>query len=115
MLQRDSALVHDLVASGVLCCLNAGSLTDAADRRSRAAAWKLLAGGLAHAIASDFHDLAQRPPQLGSTLEAVGLSASEIDYFTCDTPEAIISGRAVAPPPEIGTRRPRRWFRRGRP
>ena len=57
MLQRDDALVSELVRSGVLCCLDARSLTDAAERPARATAWRLLRAGLAHVIASDSHDV----------------------------------------------------------
>ena len=114
MLQRDHLLLADLVRSGMLCCLNAGSLTEHADRRTRSAAWKLLRAGLAHAIASDCHDPVRRPPALASVLERVGLGAEEIDYLTHSTPEAILAGEAVALPPAMEDRHARGWLRRRR-
>ncbi|HEY1516639.1 MAG TPA: CpsB/CapC family capsule biosynthesis tyrosine phosphatase [Solirubrobacteraceae bacterium] len=114
MLQRDGTLVRELVDAGVLCCLDAGSLAEHADRHTREAAWMLLAAGLAHAIASDCHDAVRRPPELASTLERAGLTARQIDYFARDAPEAIVNGEDVAPPPAVANRHHRRWFRLGR-
>lgn len=114
MLQRDVGLVAELVQSGALCCLDVGSLTERSDRRTRSMAWKLLADGLVHAIASDCHDADRRPPRLSSVLGRAGLSAEEIDYFTREGPEAILAGEEVAPPPQVEDRRRRQWFRRPR-
>jgi protein-tyrosine phosphatase len=114
MLQRDEGLVAELVQSGALCCLDVGSLTERSDRQTRAMAWKLLANGLVHAIASDCHDADRRPPRLGSVLERAGLSPEEIDYFTRRGPEAILAGEEVARPLRVADRHRRRWFRRPR-
>jgi protein-tyrosine phosphatase len=110
-LQRDAGLVRELVESGILCCLDAGSLTGRADRHARSASWQLLAEGLAHVIASDAHDARRRPPGLAATLEEAGLNAAQIDYFARRAPEAIINGAAPAPPPEVAgpPRRFRPW------
>lgn len=111
-LQRDGSLVVDLVRAGVLCCLDVASLSDGAARQTSAMAWKLLSDGLVHAIASDCHDAVRRPPALVSVLEQAGLSASQIDYFTREGPEAILAGEAVAPPPPVQERHRSGWFRR---
>jgi protein-tyrosine phosphatase len=111
IVQSDRALVSGLLDEGMLCCLDAGSLGDAADRRTRATAWELLAGGLAHAIASDCHDAVRRPPRLKSMLEAARLTPDEIDYFAGEAPEAILNGDAVGSPPALGDRRRRHWLR----
>lgn len=111
MVQNDRALVSELIDEGMLCCLDVGSLGGDADRRTRATAWELLASGLAHAIASDCHDAARRPPRLKSMLEAVGLTPDEIDYFAREAPEAILNGGAMAPPPAVEDRRRRHWLR----
>ena len=110
--QRDVGLVRQLVESGVVCCLDAASLTPRADRRTQTAAWELLTEGLVHAIASDSHDAVRRPPKLVSVLHEAGLTAAQIDYFASAAPQAILNGQAVAPPPEVKDRRPRRRFRR---
>lgn len=110
--QRDAAVVHRLVQSGVLCCLDAASLTDQADRQTRRTAWELLRRGLVHAIASDSHGAVRRPPELASILNRAGLSVAQIDYFVRAAPEAILNDQAVPPPPEVEDRRSRWWPRR---
>lgn len=114
MLRHDDALVRELVDSGIVCCLDARSLTDRASRNTRTAAWTLLAGGLAHVIASDSHDAVRRPPSLRSMLASTGLSAAEIDYFTREAPEAVLGGEPPPPPPRVSERRHRRWLHRRR-
>jgi len=110
MLHRDPELVRELVDSGILCCLDAGSLARSAARGTRSAAWKLLGAGLAHVIASDAHDAVRRPPELSSSLARAGLSTPEIDYFASDAPGAIINGERPTPAPEVNNRRRRsRW------
>ena len=113
LLQRDGALVAELVDWGMLCCIDAASLTHRAERRVRSMTWRLLANGLVHVIASDCHDAVERPPQLRSVLEQAGFDAAEIDYFIREAPEAILAGDAVAAPPVVrGRHRPRRLPRR---
>lgn len=111
LLQSDRALVRALVERGLKCCLNAGSLGEHAGRRTRSAAWALLAEGLVHVVASDAHDTSRRPPDLRSALDRASLSAAEIDYFTEVAPEAIVEGAEVPPPPRVQRAR-RRWPRR---
>jgi protein-tyrosine phosphatase len=114
MLQRHDEVLRELVDSGVLCCLDASSLTHPADRGARSMAWDLLASGLVHVIASDCHDAVRRPPTLGSVLEQAGLSAAQIDYFAAEAPEAILSGVPPPPPPAVEARHRRRWLPRRR-
>ena len=114
MLQRDDTLAGELVRSGMLCCLDASSLGEDADRHTRTMAWKLLSAGLVHAIASDCHDAVRRPPHLGSALDRAGLSQAQVDYFTRRGPEAILEGEAVAPPPPVEGRHRVHWWKRRR-
>ena len=114
LLQRDAALVGELVSSGVLCCLDAGSLSERAGRQTRTMAWRLLSAGLVHAVASDCHDAVRRPPRLGSALERAGLSEAQIEYFTREGPEAILAGELVAPPPPVQDPHRGGWLRRRR-
>jgi protein-tyrosine phosphatase len=111
-LQRP-AVLHELVDAGMLCCVSARSLTERGDRRARSVAWELLAGRLAHVIASDSHDTVRRPPQLRSTLARAGLGAAQIEYFTREAPAAIIAGTPLAPPPPVDARRGRLRHGRG--
>jgi len=113
MLQRETALVQELVDSGVLCCLDASSLGRRAERRTRSTAWKLLGTGLAHVIGSDAHDAVRRPPELSSALARAGLKIAEIDYFASEAPEAIIRGEPPPRAPEVGARRRDVWWRGG--
>jgi protein-tyrosine phosphatase len=114
MLQRHHEVVRELVDSGVLCCLDASSLTPRADRAARSMAWEMLAGRLVHVIASDCHDAVSRPPVLGSVLEQAGLNAAQIDYFAAEAPEAILSGVRPPPPPAVEAPHRRRWVPRRR-
>jgi len=111
-LQRDLGLVRDLVGSGVLCCVDVGSLAERTDRHVRSAAWQILGEGLAHVIASDAHDAVRRPPELAAALVSAGLSAMEVEYFAREAPEAIINGERVGSPPVVRDRRRRRLGRR---
>ncbi len=110
IVQHDADLARELVESGVLYCLDAGSLTRRANRHTRSTAWKLLGAGLVHVFASDCHDAVRRPPELGSTLAQAGLSVAEIDHFACAAPKAILNGEAPAPAPAV-RRRPRSFWR----
>lgn len=100
VLRDDAALVRTLVDQGARCCLNASSLTEPADRVTRAAARRLLADGLIHAVASDAHDTVGRGPRVRSVLSAAGLSAAEVAYFTEEGPHALLDGLSTphAPP-----------------
>lgn len=109
MLQRDAGVVQELVNSGVLYCLDAGSLSRHAERRTRSAAWKLLAAGLAHVVASDCHDPIRRPPELGSALARAGLTVAEIDHLAHAAPEAILNGEPPAPALAVHRRRRGKW------
>jgi len=114
VLQRNPRLVRELVESRMLCCLNARSLSDGADRQRRAVAWQLLEERLVHVVASDAHDPLRRPPMLRSVLEHAGLDEAQIDYFTHAAPEAIVHGAPVPPPPRVQQPRRLTWRRRGR-
>jgi protein-tyrosine phosphatase len=105
LLRDDHDLVRALVDGGAWCCLNSSSLTDRAGRQTRNAARRLLAAGLIHAIASDAHDTAGRPPELRSSLRAAGFSAAQIAYFAEEGPQAVLEGLIPEPPPMSTGRR----------
>ena len=107
--QSNPRMLESLVEGGALCCITARSLTGDFGLPSRAYAWDLLASGLVHAIASDAHDVAGRPPDLGPQLDQAGLSESEIDYVAREAPEAIIAGAPVPPPPHVAGPYAGRW------
>ena len=107
--QSNERLVPALTQAGMLCCITARSLTGDFGSRARAYAWKLMASGQVHAIASDGHDALRRPPDLASTLDRAGLSDAQIGYFACSSPEAIINGARVPKPPPVAPQPSRRW------
>lgn len=113
MVQRDAGVARELVESGALCCLDASSLMPQADRQTRSVAWKLLAAGLAHVVASDCHDPIRRPPELGSALARAGLTVAEIDHLAYAAPEAILNGDPPAPAIAVHRRRRGKWRGRG--
>jgi protein-tyrosine phosphatase len=108
--QSDPRLVPELIDHGTLCCVTARSLTGDFGPRARAYAWDLMEAGHVHAIASDAHGAVGRPPDLASTLDRAGLSASQIEYFARTSPRAIIEGAPLARPPRVEVPRSRRRF-----
>jgi len=107
-LQRNRAMLEALVASGVLTSVTAGSLVGRFGRDVRRFARELVAGGLAHNVASDAHDALRRPPTIRAELEDAGLSALA-DWLTQDVPAAILRGGAIPPRPplDVPEQRPR--------
>jgi protein-tyrosine phosphatase len=112
--QSNPRLLSALTEIGMVCCITARSLTGDFGSRARAYAWELMAGGQVHAIASDAHDAAGRPPDLASVLGRAGLNDSQIEYFASSSPQAIIDGAPVPRPPHVAEPQSRRWsLRRG--
>jgi protein-tyrosine phosphatase len=97
VLQRHPEVVSKLVDIGMLCCVTAASLTGGNGRQARSFAWTLLGRGLVHALASDAHDVARRPPALRPELERGGLDPDEINHFARAVPEAIVGGSSLPP------------------
>ena len=112
LLRDDLGLVRALVGAGACCCLNAGSLSTAADRQTRGAGQRLLAAGLVHAVASDAHDTVRRIPARVPALEEAGLSPAEIKWFCETAPAALLEGHRPGDPPDLSDRFGRRLFRR---
>jgi protein-tyrosine phosphatase len=107
--QSSPRLLPALTEAGMLCCITARSLTGDFGSRARAFGWSLLAAGQVHAIASDAHDAAVRPPDLAPALARAGLNDSQIEYFAFSSPGAIITGAPVPRPPQVTQPRTRRW------
>lgn len=106
-LHRTPAIVGRLVDAGALTSVTAGSLAGRFGNQARRFAIELLDAGLAHNVASDAHDDANRPPLLMPGIEAAGFAALA-GWLTEEVPGAIVSGETVPPRPRF--RRPsRRW------
>ena len=102
--QRDPGRLAEPVRLGALVQLTAASVDGRIGRSSQRGARQLLAGGLAHVLASDAHTPEIREAGLAAAAEAVGddrLAA----YLTAEAPAAIVAGEAVPPPPSAARRR----------
>jgi protein-tyrosine phosphatase len=95
--QGDLRALEDLSGAGVLVQVSAGSLTGDFGRRARAAARDMLRRGLAHALASDCHDLKRRPPRLAEGLaEAARFMGPEAARALVEAnPAAILAGEPL--------------------
>lgn len=99
-IQRSPAVLRDLVKTGALCQVNAGSLRGDFGNSARQSAYELIKGNLVHVIASDAHDLKSRKPELAFVKALLpGVDPEKIDLFLSGIPEAIIADQAV---PDIG-------------
>jgi protein-tyrosine phosphatase len=113
--QRSPDRVEKLVARGVLCCVNVGSIQGRFGRTAQGSAVELLRRGLVHAVASDSHDATRRPPGLRTRLDdAAGLVPglqNMTEWLTSVGPSAILSGDPVPPPPRLAVARGSLWRR----
>jgi len=111
---RDRSMLEELVHSGVLASLTAGSLDGRFGSAIRRFSLELVRDGLVHNVASDAHDDSRRPPTIAAELERAGLG-SLTGWLTQAVPGAILGGGDIPRRPEIElpalqrTRRPR-WL-----
>lgn len=120
--QRSPNSLVSLVADGALSAVTAGAVGGRFGRTAQRTAVRMLADGTVHALTSDAHDLAGRPPGLVAPLVPVladvpGL-ADLVPWLTHDAPAAILRGEVPGVPPGVveppAPRPPRRWWRRRR-
>lgn len=112
-LQRDPDRVAKLVDRGALCSVSAGALVGSFGSTVRKFAFRLLAEGLVHNIASDAHDPHRRPLVLGAARDvAAEREGPEVArWLVEDVPNALLEG-AEPPAPPAGRRAGRsRWSR----
>ena len=113
VLQKSLERLRRWTQMGCLLQITAQSLTDRFGKRAHAAAWEFLREGLVHVIASDGHDLNDRPPRLDVAREILTreLSAEAADLLLLTNPAAIIAGETVSlAAPAAGKVRRQRWF-----
>ena len=103
--QENPSLVADAVAAGALVQVTAASLDGRLERRTEAAARRLVDAGLVHVLASDAHSPDVREAGLRRAAERLGDTALA-HYLTEEAPAAIVAGEDVPSPP---ARRGRRW------
>lgn len=99
-IQRSPAVLRELVKSGALCQVNAGSFRGDFGHASRQCAYKLIQDNLVHVIASDAHDLGSRKPGLSYVSALLhGVDPDKIALYLDGIPAAIIADEAI---PDIG-------------
>ncbi len=109
--QREPALVESLIDAGALGSLTAGSLVGRFGGPTRRFALELLEAGLVHNVASDAHDVQQRPPTIAPELLEAGAAALQ-DWLTLEVPGAILAGADIPRRPSAALSAPRRrWGR----
>jgi protein-tyrosine phosphatase len=110
-IQRSPRLLHELVKTGALCQINAGSLRGDFGSQARQTAFDLLAGNWVHVIASDAHNPLSRKLELSYVSGLLRhVAAEKVDMYLSGIPAAIVADEA---PPDIGEpqqRLPRRSF-----
>lgn len=113
--QREPRLLQVLVRGGAVTSITAGSLTGRFGETVRRFATQLAWDGLVHNVASDAHDVGERPPSILPELAQAGLGPLA-HWLTDAVPAAILDGEETIPPrPDVdlpGLRAPRRWWRR---
>ena len=101
MFQNNLSLLFQLVSIGALCQIDAASLTGVFGQTSKSTAMTLVKNNMVHIIATDCHDIINRPPTYRFVYKILKKFGKEkIDMYLKDIPEAIINNEV---PPDIGT------------
>jgi len=89
----DPGIISDLIESGALVQITAGSITGEFGRDAVRCSEKLLAKGLVHFIASDAHSPLTRPPLLSEAVKRAGRIVGEEAALSLvrENPQAVIS------------------------
>jgi protein-tyrosine phosphatase len=111
-IQRAPDRMRDLVGRGALVQLTASSFLGEHGPAARRAALMLLAGGVAHFLASDAHSAGPwRAPELEEGLQAaadgIDVHPQTLRWMVEEGPAAVLGGRPVRPPRFTPRRRPR--------
>jgi len=96
-IHREPSLLSEMVASGVLASVTAGSLVGQFGSTVKRMAVQILQDGLAHNVASDAHDAIKRPPGMREEIERAGLGSLS-EWLTVEVPSAILAGSPEIPP-----------------
>ena len=103
-LQRDPARIAGLIAQGVLVQLTARSLMASAEPSAAGElSAALVAGGLAHVLASDAHGASgPAPPDLsGGVAAAESIVGARARWMASEAPAAILAGEFLPPAPDL--------------
>jgi len=114
-LQRQPERVAQLVASGALVQITAGSLAGDFGTTVRRFTLRLLRDGLVHVVASDAHDTRARPPGVERAFAAAEPELPGVSelrpWLTEDVPGAIVVGEKIPPAPDFDLPPGTRWRR----
>ncbi len=111
LLRQHLARLAVWVERGCLLQVTGQSLLGTFGSRARDAAFSMIDAGLVHVIASDGHDVSNRPPVLAESYAFVedrwGQDIAQ--QLFVENPQAVLEGRLIAPPrPKV--RRSKRWW-----
>jgi protein-tyrosine phosphatase len=97
----DSGRIAALVEKGILIQVSAGSLLGDFGRKIESFTWELLERGVVHCVASDAHDLFERPFNLDTAWNAVTARCGEdtAGLLMYSNPRHILFGEEVEPVP----------------
>ncbi|HOG45490.1 MAG TPA: capsular biosynthesis protein [Anaerolineae bacterium] len=111
-LARRLDLLQSLVERGTLVQITAGSLEGAFGQAPQEAAWRMLAAGLVHVIATDAHDTSRRPPRLSKAeaLAATVIGAERAHALVAANPAAILNDQQLELEPPPPPQKHPRWF-----
>lgn len=100
---------QEWVQMGCLVQITAQSLLGRFGKPSEESAWEMVRRGLTHFVASDAHDVKNRPPRLDLAFEAVSarISPALAELLLIENPRAVLSGGSVRS--ETPARKP--WYR----
>jgi protein-tyrosine phosphatase len=103
--QRKVDVVQQLVDSGCLTSVTAGSVSGQFGGTVKRFTQELFARGLVHNLASDAHDARHRSPALAPVLQQASEEMPELegwlDYLTVAVPRAVLAGTMPAGDPPV--------------
>lgn len=113
VLQQDIDRVGAWVDLGCLMQVTSSSITGAFGDTPRSASAKLLDRGLVHAVASDTHDLARRPPRLDEACRILQSRYGEeqAKLLCTENPGNFLKGQPLMDARLTHGERPKRWWR----
>jgi protein-tyrosine phosphatase len=97
------------IRMGCLVQVTAQSLLGRFGKQSESSAWQMVRQGLVHFVASDAHDLTDRPPRLDLAFEALSsrVGQSTAQLLLIENPKAVLSGERIC----VSAPRQKLWYR----
>ena len=104
-------LVCRLIQSGTWIQVTAGSILGAFGQRAKRRAERMLSQGWVHIVASDAHNVTQRPPSMGQAFRVLCdlVGVDEADNLVKVRPGAILENRAAESAPALPYREARAY------